>query len=74
MHGLYKFAVRMLLNFDCTNGCRSLYRNRILTLKKIRTRCQAKFLTSRHVRMHRAIFYISHTLIKLMIRAQGLVF
>jgi len=26
-----------------------------------------KFLTSRHVRMHRAIFYISNTLRKLMI-------
>jgi len=30
-------------------------------------RCQAKFLTSRHVRMHRAIFCISNTLRKLMI-------
>jgi len=30
-------------------------------------RCQAKFLTSRHVRMHRMVFYISNTLRKLMI-------
>jgi len=30
-------------------------------------RCQAKFLTSRHIRMHRATFYISNTLRKLMI-------
>jgi len=29
----------------------------------------AKFLTSRHVRMYTVIFYISHTLRKLMIRA-----
>jgi len=29
----------------------------------------AKFLTSRHVRMHRVIFYIPNTLRKLMIRA-----
>ena len=33
------------------------------------SRCQAKFLTSHHVRMHIAIFYISNTLRKLMIRA-----
>jgi len=38
------------------------------------TRCQAKFLTSRHARVHRVIFYTSNTLRKLMIRAQGLVF
>jgi len=30
-------------------------------------RCQAKFLTSRYVRMYRVIIYISNTLIKLMI-------
>jgi len=30
-------------------------------------RCQAKFLTSSHVRMHRTIFYISNTLRKLML-------
>jgi len=36
--------------------------------------CQAKFLTSRHVRTHRATFYISNTLRKLMIMAWGLVF
>ena len=36
-------------------------------------RCQAKFLTSRHVRMHKVVFHISNTLRKLMIRAQGLV-
>jgi len=30
-------------------------------------RCQAKFLTSRHVRKHRVIFYVSNTLRKLMI-------
>ena len=35
-------------------------------------RCHPKFLTSRHVRMHRVIFYISNTLTKLMIKAQGL--
>ena len=34
----------------------------------------AGFLTSRHVRKHRVIFYISHKLRKLMIRDQGLVF
>jgi len=33
-------------------------------------RCQAKFLTSRHVHMHRVIFYVSKTLRKL----RGLVF
>jgi len=32
-------------------------------------RCQAEFLTSRYVRMHRVIFYKSNTLRKLMIRA-----
>ena len=37
-------------------------------------RCQAKCLTLRHVRMHRVIFYISNTLRKPMIIAQGLVF
>jgi len=31
-----------------------------------RIRCHAKFLTSRHVRMHRVIFYISNMLRKLM--------
>ena len=31
-------------------------------------RCQAKFLTPRHVRTHRVIFFISNTLRKLMIR------
>jgi len=31
--------------------------------------CQAKFLTTRPVRMHRVIFYISNTLRKVMIRA-----
>jgi len=31
--------------------------------------CQAKFLTSRHARMHRVIFYTSNTLRKLMITA-----
>jgi len=36
--------------------------------------CQAKFLTreisdSRHVRMHRVVFYISNTLRKLMVNA-----
>jgi len=36
-------------------------------------RCQAKFLTSRHVSMHRVIFNISNTLRKLMIGAQGVV-
>jgi len=34
----------------------------------------AKFLISRHMRMHRVTFYISNTLRKLMIRASGLVF
>jgi len=43
-------------------------------LSKNLTRCQAEFLTSRHVRMHRVIFYISNTLRKLIVRAQGLVF
>jgi len=38
-----------------------------------RTRCQAKSLTSRHVRMRRVIFYMSNALRKLMISAQGLV-
>jgi len=32
-------------------------------------RGQEKFLTSRHVRMHRVVFYISNTLRKVMIRA-----
>jgi len=36
--------------------------------------CQAKFMYSCHVRMHRVIFYISNMLRKLMIRAKGLVF
>jgi len=31
------------------------------------SRCQAKFLTSHHVRMHRLIFYIPDTLINLII-------
>jgi len=43
-------------------------------LHSLYIRCQAKFLTSRHVRMHRVVFYISKTLRKLMIRALGLVF
>jgi len=30
-------------------------------------RCQAKFLTSHHIRMHRVIFYIPNTLIKLIV-------
>jgi len=34
-------------------------------------RCQAKFLTSHHVPMHRIILYIPNTLIKLIIRAWG---
>jgi len=34
-----------------------------------RARCQAKFLTSRRVRMRKVIFYISNTLRELMIRA-----
>jgi len=33
------------------------------------SRCQAKFLTSWHVHMHRVILYISNTQRKLMIRA-----
>jgi len=41
---------------------------------RILIRCQAKFLTSRHVRMNKVIFYISNTPRKLIIRAQGLVF
>ena len=32
-------------------------------------RCQAKFLTSRHVHMRKVLFYISNTLRKLMIGA-----
>jgi len=32
-------------------------------------RCQAKFLTSCHVRVHKVLFYISNTLRKLIIRA-----
>jgi len=43
--------------------------NRIRLFVSTWFRCQAKFLTSRHVRMHRVIFYISNTLRKLMIRA-----
>jgi len=34
---------------------------------------KAKFLTSRHVRVFRVIFYVSNTLRKLMIRASDLV-
>jgi len=34
-----------------------------------KARCQAKFLTSHHLRIHRLIFYIANTLIKLIIRA-----
>jgi len=33
-----------------------------------RYRCQAKFLTSNHVRMQKVIFYTPNTLIKLIIR------
>jgi len=33
------------------------------------TRCQAKFLTSHHVCMHRLMFFMANTLIKLIIRA-----
>jgi len=36
-------------------------------MKKFRIRCQAKFLTSHLVHMHRVIFYIPNTLIKLII-------
>jgi len=36
---------------------------------RLNHRCQAKFLTSRLMRMHRATFNISNTLRKLMIRA-----
>jgi len=32
-----------------------------------RSRCQATFLTSHHTRMHRVIFYIPNTLMKLII-------
>jgi len=38
-------------------------------IKKQLFRCQVKFLTSRHVRMHTMIFYIANTLRKLTIRA-----
>jgi len=31
--------------------------------------CQAKFLTSRHVRMHRVAFYLSNSLKELVIRS-----
>jgi len=36
---------------------------------RLNHRCQAKFLTSRHMRMHRATFNISNTLRKLLIMA-----
>jgi len=39
-----------------------------------RSWCQAKFLTSHHVRMHRVIFYIPNTLIKLIIWAWEFLF
>jgi len=73
------FLGKTLLNFGCTDRCRSLNKSWFVKFQKFRTRCQrnfwlAKFLTSRHVRMQRAIFYISNTLRKLLIRAQGLVF
>jgi len=41
---------------------------------QVESQCQAKFLTSRHVHVHRVLFYMSNTLRKLMIRAYGLVF
>jgi len=47
---------------------------RKLPQHRIISRCQAKLLTSRHVHMHRAIFYILNTLRKLMVRAEGFVF
>jgi len=36
--------------------------------------CQAKFLNSHHVRMHRVIFFMPHALVKLIVRAYEFVF
>jgi len=50
---------------ECTDG--------ICGVSKLKNHWwKANFLTSRHVRMHRVIFYISNTLRKLMIGALGL--
>ena len=68
-----------LLSGSCKNW-KKTFLLRVCSFWKFRLRillwlrCQAKFLTSRHVRMHRVIFYTSNTHRKLMIRAQGLVF
>jgi len=48
---------------------RWLIKNSVLQQRwRLNYQCQAKFLTSRHMRMHRATFYILNTLRKLMIR------
>ena len=44
-------------------------RSAVVCVRARAYRCQAKFLTSRHMQGHRVIFYISNTLRKLMIRA-----
>ena len=54
----------------CTTLVNKNRRNNVLQQRwRLNHRCQAKFLTSRHMRMHRETFNISNTLRKLIIRA-----
>jgi len=45
------------------------YTNTAILSPCVVARCQAKFLTYRHARMHRVIFYVSNMLRKLIIMA-----
>jgi len=69
-HNYFSFWLYPKLNPTHLRKSQSLSPNRFSqpNLKNFRTEFQEKFLTSRHVPMHRVIFYISNTLRKLMIR------
>jgi len=54
--------------------CTTLVKNVLQQRWRLNHWCQAKFLTLRHMRMHRVIFSILNTLRKLIIRAYDLVF
>jgi len=67
----------MILNCMCAPASSlsmlTIHKSNITTTLRI-CRCQTKYLTSRHERMHTVILYIWNTLRKLMIRALGIVF
>jgi len=69
LRGIYViFEVKTLLIAVASMVAGISTRVGLLNLKTLRTCCQAKFLTSRHVRMQ-VLFHISNTLRKLIIRA-----